>query len=653
MDPGLLQLYNEELAHLREVGAEFAQAFPKIAARLTMDGMEVADPYVERLLEGFAFLAARVQLKIKAEYPQFVQHLLETLYPNALAPTPSMAVLRLQPDLSDPSLVKGTRVARGSTVHVNVNTAAGQGTANTERRCEFRTAHEVCLWPLDITAVRYSAHTADLPLAQLPIARQARSSLRLRLRLHGGARWEALPLDTLSLHLSGPDDISQRLHALLVSALIGSWVPVPPSSSSSPGMSNGGNSSGNSSATQWRHAEDSLRTQGFADEEALLPEALRGFSGYRLMQEYAALPQRFLFVELTQLRTRLARLSDTEAEVVLLFDQIDPSLEALVDAGAVALFCTPAINLFPRRLDRIQLSPGGGHVEGSSPQPWEHHVVPDRTQPMDFEVHSLLSVTGYGVGSVAEQSFLPLYSTVHPEPVQHVAYYSLRREPRLLSRHQQQQGSRSSYVGTEVYLALVDPLHAPYAEDMRQLALSALVTNRDLPLLVSSSSTWRLETPGPVKSVQALHAPSAPQMRWPRGELGWQLISQLTLNHLSIVDEAPERAAAALRSLLALHGPQQGPWLHQIEGIRAVNAQVVTRRLPFEGPLTFGRGVQIDVTVDELAFQGHGAVLLGAVLERYFARQAAINSFTLTRLHSTRRGLLMQWPARVGTGRIL
>ena len=90
MDPGLLRRYNEELAHLREVGVEFARQFPKIAARLSLDGMEVADPYVERLLEGFAFMAARVQLKLEAEYPRFIQHLLEAVYPNALAPVPSM-----------------------------------------------------------------------------------------------------------------------------------------------------------------------------------------------------------------------------------------------------------------------------------------------------------------------------------------------------------------------------------------------------------------------------------------------------------------------------------------------------------------------------------------------------------------------------------
>lgn len=97
MDPSLLRLYSDELTHLREVGAEFAQDFPKIAARLSMDGVEVTDPYVERLLEGFAFMAARVQLKIEAEHPRLIQHLLETVYPGFLSPVPSMLVARMRP----------------------------------------------------------------------------------------------------------------------------------------------------------------------------------------------------------------------------------------------------------------------------------------------------------------------------------------------------------------------------------------------------------------------------------------------------------------------------------------------------------------------------------------------------------------------------
>ena len=147
MDPGLLKLYNQELAHLREVGAEFAREFPKIASRLTMDGLEVADPYVERLLEGFAFMAARTQLKLDAEYPRFVQHLLETVYPNFLSPVPSMMVARLQPDLSDPALAKGYRLPRQSAL--TSQAVRGQNT-----RCEFRTAHDVTVWPIELAGVR-------------------------------------------------------------------------------------------------------------------------------------------------------------------------------------------------------------------------------------------------------------------------------------------------------------------------------------------------------------------------------------------------------------------------------------------------------------------------------------------------------------------
>lgn len=96
MDPRHLEYYNRELQHIREIGGEFAAEFPKIAGRLGLSGFECADPYVERLLEGFAYLAARVQLKIDAQFPAFTQHLLEMAYPHYLAPTPSMAVVQLR-----------------------------------------------------------------------------------------------------------------------------------------------------------------------------------------------------------------------------------------------------------------------------------------------------------------------------------------------------------------------------------------------------------------------------------------------------------------------------------------------------------------------------------------------------------------------------
>src|SRR6185436_7870596 len=112
VDPRLLQYYERELRHVREMGAEFAREFPKIAGRLGLEGLECADPYVERLLEAFGFMAARVQLKLDSEFPRFTQHLLELVYPHYLAPTPSMAVVQLAPNLREGALADGFVVPR-------------------------------------------------------------------------------------------------------------------------------------------------------------------------------------------------------------------------------------------------------------------------------------------------------------------------------------------------------------------------------------------------------------------------------------------------------------------------------------------------------------------------------------------------------------
>jgi type VI secretion system protein ImpG len=629
MDPGLLKLYNQELAHLREVGAEFAREFPKIASRLTMDGLEVADPYVERLLEGFAFMAARTQLKLDAEYPRFIQHMLETVYPNFLSPVPSMMIARLQPELADPALAKGFKLPRQSSLISEV--ARGQNT-----RCEFRTAHDVTMWPLEVVNVQYFSHAPDLPLAQLPVARQVRGGLRLKLRVHGGLKADQLPVDALSFYISAPDETALRLHELLTTATLGTWLPVDAAQA----------------RAQWAHA-DSLQQQGFDDDQALLPETLRGFSGHRVLQEFAAMPQRLMFVELSQLRHRMQRIKGNEFEVVILLSRGDPALESLVDADSLALNCTPAVNLFPKRLDRIALSSSQA----------EHHVVPDRTRPMDFEVYSVDSITGYGTGNVAEQVFHPLYAAFHTESSTHPAYYTVRREPRMLSQRQREQGTRSSYIGSEVFVSLVDPSNAPYGEELRQLAVTALVSNRDLPMLLpgagqreanNGSPAWSIDATGPVKQVQCLRGPTPVVQRLVRGDIGWSLISQLTLNYLSIAGEDPQKAAAALRSLLTLHGPEgDASWRKQVDGIRAVTARQVARRLPGPGRLAFGSGVQIDLELDDMGLQGSSPILLGSVLEHFFARHAAINSFTETRLRTASRGLIMQWAPRMGQSAIL
>ena len=401
--------------------------------------------------------------------------------------------------------------------------------------------------------------------------------------------------------------------------------------------------------SEWQ-GRQAIQPGGFAPEQALLPYTNRSLSGYRLLHEYFAFPDRYRFVELTGLQKAFARQPGQEIEIAVPLGRGDPTLSSLVDRGSFALHCTPAINLFHKRLDRIQLGTGS----------WDYHVVPDRTRPMDYEVHSIAAVTGFGTGRVAQQEFLPLYASYHeaapPAEGEARGFYTVRREPRLLSARQQQNGPRSSYIGEEVYLALVDPRHGPYREDVRQLSVSAWVSNRDLPTLLprgspgaDNAAQWRLESPGPVARVAVLRGPTRPVTRRPVGELGWSLVSHLTLNHLSLVGETPQHAAAALRTMLGLYAPPEDTaWARQIQGIHGVEARPVVRRLPFKAPHSFGAGIEIVLELDELAFQGSSAFLFASVLERFFARHAAINSFTQLTLRTPQRGEVMRWPPRIG-----
>lgn len=623
MDPRLLKFYNRELQHVREMGAEFARAYPKIAARLSLEGFECADPYVERLLEGFGFLTARVQLKLDAEFPRFTQHLLEMVYPDYLAPTPSMAVVRLDPDLAEGSLAEGVTVPR----ETNMRTPLGR---HEQTACEFRTAHDVTLWPLSIAEAEYFTHARDLRESDVSGLPDFKAGIRIRLRSE--VPFEQLALERLTFYVRGSDELPMRIYEqVFANGLVVLARPGDP-------------------AETWRERipREKIRPVGFAPGEALLRYGGRSFDGYRMLHEYFAFPKRYLFFELDGLGPAVRRGKSKHLDLLLLLDRRESALEGSIDAASFELFCTPAINLFPKRADRIHLK------EGRT----EYHVVPDRNRPMDYEVYSVHDVTGHGTAAEDEQPFLPFYAATETRTAdRNHAYFAIRREPRVLSEKQRRLGARSSYVGSEVFLSLVDAAQAPYASELKQLSLRTWCTNRDLPLhlaLGQGATDFTLSTGAPVQSIRCLDGPTKPRPSWPEGDTTWRLISHLSLNYLSLVDTDERGGAGALRELLGLYANVADAAIEkQIEGVRSVASRPVVRRLPVEGPMAFGRGLGIDLTFDENAFEGTGIFLLGAVLERFFARYVSINSFTETTLHAAERGEVMRWPARSGRRRLL
>jgi type VI secretion system protein ImpG len=624
MNPRFLRYYSQELQHLREVGGEFAKDYPKIAGRLGLDSFECADPYVERLLEGFSFLAARVQMKIDAEFPRFTQHLSELVYPHFLTPTPSMAVVQLQPDLLNPALQKGYVLPRGSAMCSVLG--AGDNTA-----CEYRSAHTLTLWPIELVEAKFFTHAGNQAGMGVTLPATVKAGVRLRLRSHGVA-FKDLPLDTLNLHLRGADDMPLRIYEKLLGSVEGVLVaPV-----------------GRPAAWRALLPKSALSARGFDEAEALLPSDSRSFEGYRLLQEYFAFPQRYQFVELAGLQAGLRKCAEKEVEITILLNRADPQLEKTLDASHFALHCAPVVNLFQRRADRINVS--GEELE--------HHVLVDRTRPMDYEVYQVASVTGYGNGPESEQRFMPFYTARDIGALhQDSAFFQVRREQRVVSQRQRRDGPRSSYIGSETFIAIVDAAEAPYSDELRQLGLTVWCTNRDLPLSMPigvGKTDFILDAGAPVTAVRCVAGPSEPRASFAEGSVAWRLLNQLSLNYLSLVDTDPVQGAVALREMLALYCQANDMTAQrQVEGVRSIASKAVTRRMPSPGPITFGRGLEITVTLDDAAFEGTGAFLLGAVLNEFFAQYVSINSFTETVVRTLARGEIMRWPAKGGACAIL
>lgn len=625
MDPRLLDYYNRELQHIREMGGEFARDFPKIAGRLGIDAFECSDPYVERLLEGFAYLAARVQLKVDAEFPRFSQHLLQMVYPHYLSPLPSMAIVQVVPDINEESLKDGFFIPRGSQLRSQI--VEGEQTA-----CEYRTAHGVTLWPLRITEAEYLSSPGAVAGLGLPRAPRVKAGLRLRLGCTSGLKIGQLPLDKLPVFLRG-GEIAVQLYEQLLGNLV--EIQMRPTSRPFP----------------WKApplAPSAVRRLGFEEEQALLPYTHRSFQGYRLLQEYFSFPERFLFLEITELQPSICRCTEEEVDIIFLFDRSSPVLADAIDISHFNLFCTPAINLFPKRTDRIHLSQ----------KTTEYHVVPDRTRPMDFEVYSVTRVHGYGDRTDPEVEFLPFYKVMdrHGRSGSE-AFYTIFREQRRLST-KQIRGGHFSYTGNEVFISLVDAAEAPYPVRLKQLGIETLCTNRHLPLRMpvgGRTSDFTLQSGAPYDSIRCLAGPTPPRSSNALRETAWHLISHLALNYLSLADIDKEHGAVALRQILSLYSDHSDPAVRkQISGVVSIDSKPVVRRINVpQGinapiPITFGRGLGLTVTLDETAFTGSGAFLLGAVLEQFFTRYVSINSFTETAIKTTDRGEIMRWPAKIG-----
>jgi type VI secretion system protein ImpG len=604
----LLLYYENELNYLRQLGAEFAQKYPKIAGRLILEPDKCDDPHVERLLEAFAFLAARVHLKIDDEFPEITEALLSILYPHYIRPLPSMSIVEMHLDADQGGATAPQTIPRGSVL--NSRPVAGVP-------CQFRTCFDLTVLPLRIASSEWTSPDRLSPAVK---SLDAVAAIRIELQAPQDVPLAALPLDTLRLHIAGEANVSHTLYELLCANAVQILVRDPsPGSRVRPTVLRG----------------DSLRPAGFTEAESMLPYPRRSFPGYRLLQEYFTFPEKFFFFDVAGLSEALATGYKNRFELVFLISQFEQTdrrqtLELGVNASTFRLNSTPIVNLFMQTAEPILLDQ----------RRFEYPVVPDVRRPQATEVFSIDDVLSIDPRTNEVQRFEPFYSFRHgSQRDKKQTFWLAHRRP----------SSKHGDEGTEVSVSLVDLSARAILPDIDTLTLKTTCTNRDLPSRLSFSNRegdFEIEGGAAIKRIVALRKPTA-SVRPPSGKAAlWRLISHLSLNYLSLVDEGKE----AFQEILKLYNFTGSAYSEkQIEGIASLSSARHFARLISENGITFARGTRVELQLDEEMFTGAGVYLFSAVIERFLGEYVSLNSFSQLAVRTKqRKELLKEWPPRAG-----
>ena len=615
----LLPYYERELTYLRELSGDFARRYPKIAQRLLLDGEQSEDPHVERIIEAFAFLSARIHRKLDDEFPEITEAFLQVLYPHYIQPFPSCTLLQMELSAEAPELTGKTVIPRH---HPAISPAVGG------HRCQFRTAYDVNLWPLSVTSARLQlTQNSDFLRRLCP---KASAVVSIELRTHGALPLGSIGLDRLRLFLDGDSGLATLLYELLTMETLQIRVS---------------DGSDNTQHVALLPAT-CLTPAGFGENEGLLDHDNRSFVGYRLLSEYFAFPDKFLFIDIAGLdHPALAHQGDQLSIQIFLHRYPDSErhhrLAQTLNASNFKLGCTPAINLFKHAGDPIRIS----HHKTSYP------VMADARKQRAYEVISIDTVTCVQKSGDGESArpIPPFYSIQHhATDGDHRFYWYATREAAV---HEHDDG-------TDVEIAFVDNQFSPHRPPLEVLSLNLTCSNRDLPKQLpfgggqqATAADFTLPQYAVVKRVRPLRKPTASRRPPSKSGYQWRLISHLSLNHLSIVSHGKD----ALQEMLALYNPTQSPQIaRQIQGIVDICSQPATTLVNNRHFSGFVRGVDIMLTLDENAFVGGSMILFGAVLERFFALYCGPNSFTRLTLRSKQQEQeIARWPARNGEALVI
>jgi len=586
----LFTKYERELVILRSLCREYAQRYPKVAAKLRMGGDTCDDPHVERLIQGVALLSARVAKRLDDSYPQFTEALLNLLFPHYLRPFPSCAIARV---LGEPG-AEGKpatipRMPRGTLLE----SAPVSGVP-----CTFKTVYDVS--PSTVVLAEASFETLICAPVATRLPEDVTSSLTLRFEsAQPGQPISPGTASVIRVYADGDSSFCAALRDALFVHTRAAYVQ----------LDDGG---------PWeRLAVVPITPAGFTDDEALIPFDARSHTAYRVLAEYFAFPEKFIFfdIDIPALLVKMPA-ERTHFTLRLAIADIRPDgdkarMLSSLSKQHLLEGCTPVVNLFrqpgvPITYDQLSA---------------DYILLASGDSPQAYEVYSVdkVHMVRQRGRDAAVTEFRPFYSLKHGEED------GTRRGRYWLMRHDETLAICSP--GHEKSIALVNADCEPLDAESNTLSIDLSCTNRDLPCsLKIGVLEGDLFIPGATSSdvIRLLRRPTRPARLANGPAMHWRLISHLALNHHSLALEGAE----GLREMLTLYDLAPSPVSRrQIAGIVALDQSETTAWIRHKHGSSLVHGTEIRLTLDEEAYAGAGVHLFVQVLDQFFALYVHLNSF--------------------------
>jgi type VI secretion system protein ImpG len=602
MKNALIDFYQRELNYLKRRGEAFAEEYPKIAARLQISDDQARDPHVERILQGVAFLNARIRKKLDDEFPELCQTLMDVIYPHFLKPLPSYSIISFKPedDLTTRSTIK-----KGTQVEADVDD---------QFSCRFQTVYDTEVLPAHVSKARLRSYPSDAPNpGQIS---ELESVLHISMRTtNTDVTWEEVAPNKIRFYLKGNRHYGFSLYELIHNHTVKVGVA----------------SSTKDRKVVFMEGATAIKSVGFEEDEGVIPYPDQSFIGYRLLTEYFAYPEKFLFFDLMLDDAAKQRLQQHELELYLYFDKSLPDIEATVDEGHFVINATPLINLYDQYSEPTRLTDTD----------FEYPVVADARHPDYVEVYSVESVS---------------ISTDQDEIEYISPFFGISRRghhPSNARWHTRREEMEFGNTRSQSFLTLtsVDEILEQQGEVIALTALKCF--NGQLPKRLSQTQSQpRMVLTSGSSAVGGirLEIPFSDVIR-PRldDQVYWQLMSHLNLNYVSLT--AGQEGTDALRTILSLYNVTRHRESSSIvDAVEIRSVSTGTQRISDDrGMPFFCRGTHIELGLDKTRFAGSSPFLFATVMERFLALYTHLNAYVqVSVILGDDDHPLKVWPPRSG-----